>query len=230
MKECLNFSLSEYGKQCNITLIYRSPSQSSEGCDTFLSNFELLLIANRNSFVSIIIGDFNAKSNNWCSSDKTTYKDKKLESLTFQCRSKPVISYPTHILESRSSCIDLIFTSHANLVMNSGVHSSLHPDCHHQIIHAKFNLKFFFPPPHERVVWHCQDANNHLIQRSISQFNWERAFSNKSVNKQISILGETILNIMTKFIPHETKIFNDREPPWINITVKTLIKKFINFI
>ena len=152
LKECLNFSLSVYGKQCNITLIYRSPSQSSEECDTFLSNFELLLITNRNSFVSIIIGDFNAKSNNWCSSDKTTYKDKKLESLTFQCRSKPVISYPTHILESRSSCIDLIFTSHANLVMNSGVHSSLHPDCHHQIIHAKFNLKFFFPPPHERVV------------------------------------------------------------------------------
>ena len=195
---------------------------------TFLSNFELLLIANRNSFVSIIIGDFNAKSNKWCSSDKTTYEDKKLESLTFQCRFTPVISYPIHILESFSSCIDLIFASHANLVMNSGVHSSLH--CHHQIIHAKFNLKIFYPPPHERVVWHYQDTNNDLIQRSISQFNWERAFSNKSVNMQISILDETILNIMTKFIPHETKILNDREPPWINITVKTLIKKFVNFI
>ena len=74
LKECLNFSLSVYGKQCNITLIYRSPSQSSEEFDTFLSNFEFLLdhIANRNPFVSIIIGNFNARSNNWCSSDKTT--------------------------------------------------------------------------------------------------------------------------------------------------------------
>ena len=43
LKECLNFNLSVYGKQCNITLIYRSPSQSSEEFDTFLSNFELLL-------------------------------------------------------------------------------------------------------------------------------------------------------------------------------------------
>ena len=63
----------------NITLIYRSPRQSSEEFDTFLSNFELLLdyIANRNPFVSIIVSDFNAKSNNWCSSDKTTYEGKK---------------------------------------------------------------------------------------------------------------------------------------------------------
>ena len=80
LKECLNFSLSVYGKQCNITLIYLSPSQSSEEFGTFLSNFELLLdyIANGNPFVSLIICDFNAKSSNWCSSDKTTYERKNL--------------------------------------------------------------------------------------------------------------------------------------------------------
>ena len=43
LKECLNFSLSVYGKQCNITLIYRSPSQSSEEFDKCLSNFGFLL-------------------------------------------------------------------------------------------------------------------------------------------------------------------------------------------
>ena len=102
LKEYLNFSLSVRGKQCNITLIYRSPSQSSEDFDTFLSNLELLLdyIANRNPCVSIIIGDFNARSNNWCSSDKTTYEGKKLESLTSHCGFKQVISDPSHILES----------------------------------------------------------------------------------------------------------------------------------
>ena len=108
LKECLNFNLSVYGKQCNITLIYRSPCQSSEEFDTFLSNFESLLdhIANGNLFVSIIIGDFNARSNNWCSSDKTTYECKKLESLTSQCGFKLVVSDPTHNLESSSSRID----------------------------------------------------------------------------------------------------------------------------
>ena len=96
---------------------------------------------------------------------------KKIESLTSQCEFKQLISDSTHILESSSSCIDLIFTSQPNLVMNSDVNSSLHPNCHHQTIHAKFNLKIFYPAPYERVVWHYQDKNNDLIQRSISQFN-----------------------------------------------------------
>ena len=91
---------------------------------------------------TVIIGDFNARSNNWCFSDKTTYEGKKRESLTSQCGFKQVISDPSHILETSSSCIDLIFTSQPNLVMNSDVHSSLHLNCHHQIIHAKFNFKF----------------------------------------------------------------------------------------
>ena len=30
---------------------------------------------------------------------------------------------------------------------------------------------------------------------------------------------------MTNFISHETKIFNDREPPWINNKVKTMIQE-----
>ena len=140
---------------------------------------------------------------------------------------KQVISDPTHILESSSSCVDLIFTSQPNLVMNSGVHFSLHPNCHRQIMHAKLNLKIFYPPPYERAAWHYRDANNDLMQRPISQLNWERAFSNKGVNKQISIFNETILNIMANFFSHETKVFNDREPPWINNEVKT---KFISFI
>ena len=68
-------------------MIYCSLRQSSEEFDLFLTNFELLLgyIANRNPFVSIIAGDFNLRSKNWCSSNKTTYEDKKLESLTSHC-------------------------------------------------------------------------------------------------------------------------------------------------
>ena len=39
------------------------------------------------------------------------------------------------------------------------------------------------------------------------------------------IFNDTILNIKTNFIPHETKIFNDQEPPWINNKVKTMIQE-----
>ena len=43
-----------------------------------------------------------------------------------------LIQEPTHILNSSSSCIDLIFISQPNLVMESGIHSPLHSNCHHR--------------------------------------------------------------------------------------------------
>ena len=68
---------------------------------------------------------------------KQLMKTKKLESLTSQCGFEQLIIDPIQILESSSSCKDLIFTLQPNLVMSSGFHSLLHPNCHHQIIHAK---------------------------------------------------------------------------------------------
>ena len=39
----------------------------------------------------------------------------------------------THILGNSYSCIDLTFTSEPKLAMESRVHPSLYPNCHHQI-------------------------------------------------------------------------------------------------
>ena len=41
-------------------------------------------------------------------------------------------------LSNSSLCIDLIFDSQPYLVKESGVHPSLHPNCHHQITFVKF--------------------------------------------------------------------------------------------
>ena len=99
-----------------------------------------------------------------------------------------MINEPTHILESSSSCIDLIFTSQPNLITESGAHPSLHPNSHHQIILAKFNLEIHYPPPYFREVWHYHDANTDLIRRAIDMFDWDRNFVNTNVNKKVFIL------------------------------------------
>ena len=53
----------------------------------------------------------------------------------------------------------MIFTSQPNLVMEPGVHSSLHSNRHHQITYAKFNLKIYYPPRYEWEIWHYEKAN-----------------------------------------------------------------------
>ena len=91
------------------------------------------------------------------------------------------------MLENPSSCIDLIFTSQPNLVMDAGIHLSLRASCHHQIVYAKFNLKIQNPPPYEREVWHFQKADINLIRRAMNEFNWERAFFNLNINEMLSV-------------------------------------------
>ena len=100
----------------------------------------------------VVIRDFNAKTTNWCANDQTSFEGKKIEHITSQFGLSQIINEPMHILDSSFSCIDLIFTSQPNLVIESGVHPSLHQNCHHQIIYAKFNLQMFYPPPYCREI------------------------------------------------------------------------------
>ena len=108
-----------------------------------------------------------------------------------------------HILLDSSSCIDLIFISQPSLVMESGVQSSLHPNCHYQITYAKFNLKNYYPHPYEREIWHYPKANVDHIRRSIDEFSWEICFPNTSMNNKINMFNKTIKNIMSNYIPHD---------------------------
>ena len=87
---------------------------------------------------------------NWYINNKTTTVGAKIEFVTLQYGLHQITIEPTHILDNSSSCIDLIFTSQANLVLDSGVHLYLYPDCHHQIEYAKFNLKIHFSVPYKR--------------------------------------------------------------------------------
>ena len=93
--------------------------------------------------------------------------------------------------------------------MESGIHSSLHPNCHDQITYAKFNLKIYYPPPYERKIWHYGKANVDHIRKAIS-------FENNSVNEKVNIFNTTIKNILSNYIPHETITCDDRDPPWSN--------------
>ena len=122
----------------------------------------------KNQFLTVVLGDFNVKSNLWWKSDKTSYKGS-----TSQFGLPQLINEPAHHTMNSSSCTDLIFAWQPNLVLESGAHSSLHENCHHQIIHAKFNVKIYYPPPYKQETWHYQKVNRKYQKshRSISKSN-----------------------------------------------------------
>ena len=74
----------------------------------------------------VVLGDFNAQTKGWHPLGKTTYEGTRIDGFTSQFGQKQLIHEPTYIIEESSSFIDLVFASHPNLVVASGVQSSLH--------------------------------------------------------------------------------------------------------
>ena len=166
-------------------------------------------------------------SENWYTGDKTTFEGSKIELITSQFGLDQIINRRnckwTHIQGKSVSCVNLIFVSQPNLAMGLGIHLSLHQNWHHQIVFAKFNLKFYYPAPYEREVWRFKKTNIDQITRVINVFPWRRSFGNLDPNDKFYLFNKTIKNILSDFIPHETITFDDRDPSWINSQNKHLI-------
>ena len=144
-----------------------------------------------------------------------------LDDLSTSSNYSQLINEPTNFEPHKNpSCIDLIFTTQPNLVLDSGVLPSLSETCHHQIIFTKINFQIFLPPPYRREIWHFKQAQTNCIRKSIERFDWEGALMNLDVNQQVYLFTDTLLNIFTNFIPHETITCSEKDPPWITKEIK----------
>ena len=65
--------------------------------------------------------ELNVKSKNWYSLDKSSQKGNEIKNKAAQFALQQIIKEPTHISNTSSSCIDLIFSSQPNLIIDPGV-------------------------------------------------------------------------------------------------------------
>ena len=208
-------------KKVMVSVIYRSPSQTNDEFDAFLSNLPLLL---NDINLSEVAGDFNSRCSSWWSNDINTTERLTFFSLTSSNGFSQLIHDPTHIQANSSSCIDLVFTVQPNLSVNSGVHASLHPNCHHQIVHSSFNLNIYYPTPYQRLIWDYKKADANIIRKVLDSVNWERLFDSKNINEQVIALNETILNVFRNYVPNKYITIDDKDPVWMNENIKSKIK------
>ena len=132
---------------------------------------------------------------------------------------------PTHLQTSNSSCINLIFTDQPNLSIHSGVHASLQPNCHHQIVHSSFNLNISYASPYQRLVCDYKKTDSKNIRKALDSVNWESLFDQLDINVQVAAFNETILNAFRNYVPNKCTIIDDKDPIWMNKNIKTKIKE-----
>ena len=113
LNESVRFELMVGDKLCNFIALYRSPSQLQDQFESFIENLRLNLESamQNNTFFVVLLGDFNAKSSNWCKNDKSTSESKAVENISSNFGIHQRFNEPTQILEYSSSSIDVIFTS-----------------------------------------------------------------------------------------------------------------------
>ena len=194
-----------------VSVIYHSPSQKNSEFDLFLSNLEYLLrdISKCKPIASVIASDFNARSTSWWSEDINTSEVTKLYSLTSAKGFLQIINEPTHIQTNSSSCIDSVFTDQTNLSVNSGVHFSLH-------------LNPLIPPNHHYTSVLYGLKKRQILKKLGNSVNWETLFNKKVIDAQVAVFTETILNVFRNYVPNKYVTIDDKDPVWMNETIKPL--------
>ena len=186
-------------------------------------NFELLLskLHAENPFCVIITGDFNCRSTQWWENDIENDEGKLFEPVTSDLGLHQLISEPKHLMGDSRSCIDLILTDQPNLIIESGVHPSLHEHCHGQL-----SVSNIARPPCTRRIWYYDKADFVAIMESIEMFNWHEHLKQiKSPNEQVKLFNEVLLNIYSNLIPNQFKTTQPRKLPWITQDVKRFLRK-----
>ena len=190
LPECIVYVIQLNRKKYFFAVIYRSPSQGPEEFDNFTINFELMLskMHAENPFCVIITGDFNCRSTQWWENDIENNEGRLFEPLASDNGLHQLISEPTHWMGESKSCIDLILTDQPNLITESGVHPSLHEQCHHQIVYGKLSVSNIVLPPYTRRVWYYDKADFAAIRKSIEMFAWRKHLDNMTCpNEQVSL-------------------------------------------
>ena len=67
LQECINSVVKINDKTRKFISLYRSPNQRKGELENFIRNFELNLehIVNKNPFLIVVLGDFNARMQDW---------------------------------------------------------------------------------------------------------------------------------------------------------------------
>ena len=199
-------------------VVYRSLNQDQSDFNNFTINFELLFskLHAEDPYCVIIMGDFNCRSTQWWENDSENIEGTLFEQTAADIGLHQLISEPNHLVGDSKSCIDLIFTDHPNLIIDCGVHPSLHSQCHHQIIYGRLSVSNNSLPPYTHRIWHYDKADFVTIRKCIEI---------SCPNEQVKLLDEVLLNIYSTFVPNQIKMINPRQALWITQAIRKYLRK-----
>ena len=127
-----------------------------------------------------------------------------------------MISEPTRFMGSSGSYIDLVFTDRPNIYLETGVHTSLQEQCHHEIINGELAINNPSPPSHNRRVRFYDRMSVSAVRQSIEIYNWHKSFAEINCpNEQVYLFNQILINIFSNFFPKKIVTVKPEQAPWV---------------
>ena len=215
-------------KKIFFILSYCHPNLSTTELEEYTKSLEHIYgcISKENPAVTILTGDFNARSPLFWEGDIENREGRVFDNFLISNNLDELINEPTHIRDDGSqSCIDLICTDQPFIFTDTGVLQSLDPHSKHKIIYSTLNFHTTCPPPYKRKVWDYKTAKTNSIRKDLSNINWQTLFLNLNVNEMSLVFADTFLSILSQHISNKIITCNDKDAPWITPKVKSAIRR-----
>ena len=215
-------------KKVFIVLSYRHPNMSNDDIVEYTRLLENIYesIRKENPSVSILCGDFNARSPLFWEGGSENNAGRLLNNVLISNHLEQRIDEPTHVRDDGSqSCVDLICTDQPFTFMETGVISSLDPHSKHNIIHGTLNVSIPLPPPYKRKIWAYKTAKTEQMRADLRNVIWHDLFLNLNVSEKGLVFTDIFLDTVPKHISNKIITCNDKDAPWITSEVKTAIKR-----
>ena len=88
-------------------------------------------------------------------------------------------------------------------------------------------LTLIFPTLHliQRLIWDYKKADSKLIRKALDSVNWDKLLDQKDIDAQVATFNNTILNVFRNYVPNKYITIDDKDPVWMNETIKAKINE-----
>ena len=222
--KCARKIIKKYFLLCLIvtpTYHLRKPISIFSSLNSILENID-----NEKPIGIVLTGDFNARSSYFWGDDADTREGQILSEMSIFINLEQLICERTHVRDDGSqSCIDLIFTNQRFAFTDVQIIPHSEKQFKHLIVYGKINFSVPCQPPYKRKICDYSHANYANISEVLNNIDWVNIILNENVDEITTCFFERLMLVMSENISNKIVTCSDKDALWINIEVKSAIRR-----
>ena len=223
--ECVKITLHLPGKEkVSVVAVYRPPNFD---CSSFVSELDSILTTrNSDSYITCVVGDFNAKLSTWWNGQPSDVHGVVLSSLMYDHGLAQMVEGPTRFSSSSASQLDLIFIDNSDAVSDCLVLPPIADHCP-TLLQLQLNVMSLSPQRKGPCKsWNFKLADFPGLNNFLKSVDWSPVYTTPDASAALTLWENILVSSMEQFIPFRTYgAPRLHSKPWFNSFLNRLRRK-----